>query len=255
LNLNNLIYRIVNAKKQFASGDEDLIFSSIDIPKHTLSLISGDTGVGKTTLINILGLMDDFCFDSKDDDIIFYPDSAPNPIGYQSLLSSQLDIIHDIRFKYMGFMFQQDHLIDSMSGWENVVLPYIIRNKKVCFEEAKNKAEQLFETYHFDDILEKKILDRSPATFSGGQKQRIALIRSLIHDPAVILADEPFASVNQKVILDIKSVFIDLVKRKKISIIMVVHDTHLHYFDDVSTDIKYAVHLKKGNNSKIKAVL
>jgi len=251
----NFVFKISRVRKDFSLPEKEeskfLHYKDINIKRNYLTLITGNTGLGKTTLLNILGLMDDFSFNDENSDVLFYPDLERKPISYRSINQKKIKNIEKIRYDFFGFMFQQDHLIDSMSGWENVVMPLIIRNKNISFNKAKNVAENLFLEYKFDEMLESNVLDRSPATFSGGQRQRTALIRSLIHEPSVILADEPFASVNKSVIDDIKRVFKTLLNKNKTSIIMVVHDTHEEYFDEFEISNIQKIHLIKKNYNEI----
>ena len=208
------------------------IFEKIRIQRNTLTLIKGNTGIGKTTLINLLGLMDQVDYD-QEDDVYFIPSSEQEAISYKNTSLSQIELI---RQKYFGFMFQHDHLIDSWSGWENVILPELIRHPSKSPSLAMNTAEKLIRECNFDDLLEDEMMKRSPATFSGGQRQRLALIRALIHSPVILFADEPFSSIQIDMAEEILKVLYQKTK-EGMTVIMVIHDIHDALFTKNTFDV------------------
>jgi len=231
------IFKINSIKKSFygktSYQSPDLVFNEIYIQRGSLTIITGETGIGKTTLLNMLGLMDEMTI-QEPDDILFKPFSKARPISYQKIINDNPSDIEKLRYRYYGFMFQQDHLIDSMTGWENVILPYLLRYPKSNVTIAKNKAEKLIDECKFDDMLH-GLMDRSPSTYSGGQRHRAALIRSLIHDPTAIFADEPLASVDKQTARDIVTILARQSQKGK-TIIMVVHDTHEYIFEGIQVN-------------------
>jgi ABC-type lipoprotein export system ATPase subunit len=232
----NWIFKVDNLKKTFLSArradNTYLRFKNIQIERGAMTLITGETGIGKTSLLNLLGLMDEMVL-YHGDDIIFNP-LDQSPVSYRYLLLEAPERIEIVRYKYFGFMFQQDHLIDAMTGWENVILPYLLRYPKVTVDEAVEKAKNIIKACHFEDMLF-GLMDRSPATYSGGQRQRTALIRAIVHDPTVIFADEPLASVDQGTAKDIINILFQQ-KEKGKTVIMVVHDTHEYLFDSFAVN-------------------
>jgi len=234
----NWIFKINRIKKVFSPRNNEIIppivFRNINVRRGTMTIITGETGIGKTTLLNMLGLMDDIVFSAKDD-ILFMPETRRRPISYKRIFWEQPQWVEKIRFNYFGFMFQQDHLIDAMTGWENVILPYLLRYPEASIYEAIEKAEQIIVECRFHDMLN-GLMERSPSTFSGGQRQRAALVRALIHDPMAIFADEPLASVDQLTAHQIVRTLAGQVQHGK-TIIMVVHDTHEKMFEDLNVDI------------------
>jgi ABC-type lipoprotein export system ATPase subunit len=232
----NWIFKVDNLKKTFLSTRRSdttyLRFKNIRIERGALTLITGETGIGKTSLLNLLGLMDEMVL-YHGDDIIFKPLDKP-PISYRYMMQEAPERIEQVRYAYFGFMFQQDHLIDAMTGWENVILSYLLRYPDASKAEAIEKAKTIIKACRFDDMLH-GLMDRSPATYSGGQRQRTALVRAIIHDPMVIFADEPLASVDQETAKDIINILAQQ-KEKGISVIMVVHDTHEYLFDSVTVN-------------------
>jgi len=232
--LEDYIFKIDQVRKIYNYKGEinQIIFNNIYIPREMITFIKGETGIGKTTLLNILGLMDKISF-MENDNIIFLPD--PNQtIDFRNIYSKRFKkyrIIENIRKNYFGFMFQHDHLIDAWKGWENIILPDYIRNSHVSISKYKNKIHNLIELCNFSDMHE--LLERSPSTYSGGQRQRTALLRALIHSPKVIFADEPFASISKKKAMEILNVFKNQAQKNGTTIIIVSHDIH----DDILQNI------------------
>jgi len=240
----NWIFKVDNLKKTFITPKRtdttNLRFKNIRIERASMTLITGETGIGKTSLLNLMGLMDEMAL-YHGDDIYFNPADQP-PISYRYMLFEAPERIEHVRYAYFGFMFQQDHLIDAMTGWENVILPYLLRYPKATNAEAIEKAKNIIKACNFEDMLY-GLMDRSPSTYSGGQRQRTAMIRAIIHDPMVIFADEPLASVDQETAKDIINILFQQREKGK-TVIMVVHDTHEYLFDSVTVN---KIRLKRQN--------
>ena len=232
--MKNYIFKIDKIKKTVSRKKKSVtrIFENINIPRNQLTLVKGNTGIGKTTLINLLGLMDEVTCD-KDDDILFFPNSRKEAISYKSIPSKKIE---SIRQQYFGFMFQDDHLIDSWSGWENVILPELIRHPFMSPSLAHKTAEALIRECNFEDMLEDGMMHSSPATFSGGQRQRLALIRALIHSPLVLFVDEPFSSIQIDMAEEILKVLYQKSK-EGMTVIMVIHDIHDSLFENNLFDV------------------
>ena len=138
----------------------------------------GPSGSGKTTLLNIIGGLD----------------SATT--GSVSVLGNSIDnTSHNkraiIRRKYMGFIFQSYNLLPVYSVFENVELPLILNH--VEKSEREKKVSQAIEWVGLSDKKNSK-----PADMSGGECQRTAIARAIVHEPALLLADEPTANLDAK---------------------------------------------------------
>jgi len=217
-------------KKQSSAS---IHFRNLEIKRNSLTVFYGKIGIGKTSLLNILGLMDNKIFTDKEE-VFFNMISQEGLTGHRYSELSLFDK-EQIRNRYFGFMFQHDHLIDKLTGWENIAIPLLLKDPTKSLFAAKQEIKTLCQQIGFNDMIhkdqKKSLLDRSPSTYSGGQRQRSALLRAIIHDPEVIFADEPFASVDAEVIKQILITFYRKIHEGK-TIIMVVHDTYMHYFDD-----------------------
>lgn len=131
------------------------------------------------------------------------------------------------RREKIGFTFQANNLVPYLTAVENVEL--MLRLNKKNTRESRQRAEDLLIRLGLEDRL-----NNLPAQLSGGQQQRVAIARSLIHDPSVVLADEPTASLDTERANQVVQIFADLIHEEKRAGIMVTHDLRMcKYVDKV----------------------
>lgn len=189
---------------------------NIDIEEGDFVMIMGKSGSGKTTLLNVLALLDKF-----DDGSYFF--------NYENVSSLNENQRSKFRNKYIGFIFQQFNLIETLSVYQNVELPLIYDGKLNKLERENIIKEKLSEVGLLDKIKS------MPLQLSGGQQQRIAIARSLVNNPKLIFADEPTGALDSETSNDIMNLLKELNNQGK-TIIMVTHDADL---------IKYATKVIK----------
>ncbi len=180
---------------------------NMEIEQGEFLMIMGKSGSGKTTLMNSLGFLDRF-----DDGVYLFNNEEVTHIDENKK--------SELRNKYMGFIFQQFHLIDSLTIGKNVELPLLYKGNV-----SKKVREELVLKYLTLVGLEEKI-DRHPKELSGGQQQRVAIARALINDPYVIFADEPTGALDSETGIQIMNLLKELNNQGK-TIIMVTHDGDL----------------------------
>lgn len=176
----------------------------LSIQKGEFIGIMGASGSGKTTLLNVLSSIDKASRGS----IL---------IEGQELTKMSEKKIAKFRMDHLGFIFQDYHLLDTLTVKENILLPLSVQ--KMHKKEAELKFKQIAETL---GILEVK--DKYPNEISGGQKQRTAAARAFIHEPSLIFADEPTGALDSKSASDLLEKLSQLNEKLGATIAMVTHD-------------------------------
>lgn len=195
---------------------------SFFVNKGDTVAILGPSGSGKSTLLNMIGALDK----PTSGDIIF------KGTNYKKHSEGELSLI---RNSEIGFIFQMHHLFPQCTVLENILLPtlaYPKNNHEECKERALNFLKYVG--------LENRI-HSYPSSLSGGELMRTAILRALINEPVMILADEPTGSLDQKMADDIANLFLKLNIEKKITVIVVTHSeilskkmNKIYYLKDAS---------------------
>lgn len=170
-----------DVRKVYGEGESAVVALdgiNLNIPSGRLVSIIGKSGSGKSTLLNILGALDS-------------PTNGEVSINGKSLNGLTSDEMAEYRNKNVGFIFQQFYLEPNFTVLENVEMPLLISG--VSKAERRERARALIDKFGLSDKTDKKA-----NTLSGGQKQRVSIARALIHEPAIILADEPTGSLDSK---------------------------------------------------------
>ena len=185
---------------------------SLEIKKGEFVAIMGESGCGKTTLLNIIGCL------------------HPLSSGSYFLDGEDIGQVKDdftlafIRNKKMGFIFQQFNLLSRLSALKNVSLPALYAGVKLS--EREEKARTLLESVGMGSRM-----DHRPTELSGGQQQRVAICRSLVNDPEIILADEPTGALDSKSGLEVMDIFTNF-KNQGRTVIMVTHTSEVAKYAD-----------------------
>lgn len=207
-----MIIKLENIERTFNKNINVLKGVNVKFELGKFYIIMGHSGNGKSTLLNILGLLD----------LGYTGDYYLNNKLTKDLSLSELS---NIRNKKVGFVFQDYYLDDKLTALENVLLPTII-NKDISSKEAKTKAIDLLNKFGLD-----KRTNHLPSTLSGGEKQRVAIVRAIINDPDIILADEPTGNLDAESEEKVMSILKDISNKGK-CVIMVTHNTDLIKYAD-----------------------
>lgn len=174
--------RLTNIIKEYANGKETtrvLKGVSFTINKGEFVAIMGPSGSGKSTLMNILGALDT-------------PTSGSYFLDGQDVSALPPDELSKIRKHKIGFVFQSFHLLPRATVLRNVALPLVYAN--VGRAEREERAGAALRAAGLDGSRFHHLSNQ----LSGGQMQRVAIARSLVNDPAIILADEPTGNLDSK---------------------------------------------------------
>ena len=197
---------LTDIEKTFGQGDTAtrvLKGISFRVEKGEYVAIMGASGTGKTTMMNVLGLLDK-------------PTGGHYRLGDDDVVDLDDDALSHFRNRKIGFVFQQCHLLDRATAVKNVLLPLIYAADYP--EDAQERAEHVLSEVGLANRMEYK-----PNELSGGQQQRVAIARALITDPEMILADEPTGNLDRKSGLEIMAIFKRLHEDGR-TIIIVTHD-------------------------------
>lgn len=213
MKLSSPLIELRNIKKKYTTkaGDFPVLKGlNLDIEEGEFISIMGKSGSGKTTLLNILGLLDKF----NEGEYIFRGEDITN---FDENKKS------DFRNRNIGFIFQQFHLIESLTIYQNIEIPLLYRSRESKEERKRKIKEKLSQVGLFEKRYSR------PFELSGGQQQRIAIARALVTEPYLILADEPTGALDSETSEDIMELIKELNDDGK-TIIMVTHDKDLRRY-------------------------
>ena len=215
-----MIIKINNLSKTFNDGKKKkTILKNLNLSIKTGQsiAITGRSGCGKTTLLNIIGGLLDFD----------YGDLFINNVNINSLSLNQ---IADYRKNYFGFITQNFNLLDDRNVFENVALPLYYSSIKKS--DIQKRVNTILTTLDISHLAQKNIKN-----LSSGEKQRVAIARALVKKSKIILADEPTGSLDEKTELDILNIFSKL-KNSGITLIIVTHNEKVANNCDLVYELK-----------------
>ena len=201
-----MIITVDNINKTYKNGSLELqVLKNISfkVDKGEFLAIMGSSGSGKSTMMNILGCLDNQYEGKYILDGIDISKSTENELS-------------EIRNKKIGFIFQSFNLLPRLTALENVELPLIYSS--VPKEERHKRANELLEMVGLKDRTHHR-----PNELSGGQRQRVAIARALANNPSIILADEPTGNLDSKSEEEIIEILQKLNKMGK-TIVIVTHE-------------------------------
>lgn len=187
---------------------------SLKIRQGDFVSFTGPSGAGKTTLLNLLG-----CLDNPTEGELYL--DGRKIFGDGKMLSERN--LTRIRREIFGYIFQNFHLIPTLTVRENVTLPLAFYRKS----ETEGEAERLLKMLGMEHRM-----DHVPAEISGGEMQRVSIARALINRPKILLADEPTGSLDTRRTTEIGEVLRQLNKNSGLTILMVTHNTDLAKLGD-----------------------
>jgi putative ABC transport system ATP-binding protein len=198
----------IDVHKTFASPAGSLeVLAGVDLavgPGETVAIV-GESGSGKSTLLSLLAGLD-------------APTRGVIEIEGQDLARLDESALAKLRARRLGIVFQQFHLMSGLTALENVSLPLELRYDADAEERARVALGQVGLDARADHL---------PSRLSGGECQRVALARALVVEPALLLADEPSGSLDEKTGDAVNALLFDLVARRKTSMILVTHSERL----------------------------
>ncbi|MCK5720127.1 MAG: ATP-binding cassette domain-containing protein [Thiomargarita sp.] len=224
---NHCIFRLKDITKTFRNNEYLRFVEKVSIPQAQFTLITGDSGVGKSTFINLLSLIDQADNNNPDSELQFTPESSQK-IDYFQLYRKDSrfwtrlfnEQCAKIRRQYFGFLPQMGYLLNTFSIQENLSLVALLRDAPNNIDTTK----EILATVGFDrEELDKKI-NFSTGQLSGGQAQRVALARAIFHYPKVIFVDEPTTYLDKTRMKTAMEVLTNAVFSKHCTVVIVTHE-------------------------------
>ncbi len=202
--------KLIDCKKEYKTGTETvkvLNGVNLEVYEDEFVIILGESGCGKTTLLNILGGID-----AMDEGKLFYED--------EDLSASNKEQLTRFRREHVGFVFQESNLMPNLTALENVQMVATLNKNSLDPVECLEMVGLKDRMNHF------------PTALSLGQRQRVAIARAIVKAPDVIIADEPTASLDPKTGMMVLDVLAKIVKDRHITVVMTTHDVEFSKLAD-----------------------
>jgi putative ABC transport system ATP-binding protein len=206
------LIRIEDLHKSYQLGDvtvHALRGVTLDIARGTFNTIVGTSGSGKSTIMNILGLLD-------------HPTSGRYFLEGEDVSGFDKDRRAVLRNGKIGFVFQSFNLLPRTTAIENVELPLLYDSQPHPPAERHRKAQALLDAVGIGQRAH-----HTPNQLSGGQQQRVAIARALVNDPEILLADEPTGNLDSRTSIEIMEVLQRLNREQHITIILITHESDI----------------------------
>ena len=213
--MSEIAIRCTGLSKSYGSGDTSVpALRGVDLEVYMgeMLIISGPSGCGKTTLLSIA------CGTLK-------PDKGSIELFGQDLGALDANALAVLRRKDVGFIFQQFNLVPTFRARENVAVPLIIAG--MSYGKALRKADEMLGALGLAERTR-----RFPAQLSGGQQQRVAIARALVHQPRLIICDEPTSSLDAAAGHAAMQILRDSALAKDRCVVVVTHDPRVFGFGD-----------------------
>ena len=199
-----------NLSKEYVDGPRVVrVLSDLDleIGQGERVAIVGESGVGKSTLLHILGTLD-------------RPTGGEVWFDGENLTTKSDRDLARFRNREIGFIFQFHHLLPDFTALENVMMPALIAG--TATDAARRRASELLDRVELAERLEHK-----PGELSGGEQQRVAVARALVQEPRAVLADEPTGNLDPVTGEGVQNLLLELNREHDITLVVVTHSATL----------------------------
>jgi len=203
------LIRVEDLRKSYVVGDvtvHALRGVNLALERGTFLAVVGASGSGKSTFMNILGLLDQ-------------PTSGHYWLAGEDVSGFDRDRRAILRNRTIGFVFQSFNLLPRTSALENVELPLLYNGKHWPLPERHRRARSLLEMVGLGGRL-----DHTASQLSGGQQQRVAIARALVNEPELILADEPTGNLDSRTSVEIMEILQRLNRETKVTVVLITHE-------------------------------
>ena len=210
----SVLLELAGVEKRYeATGDAAAatVLRSVDLriaPGESVAVV-GPSGSGKSTLLNIIGALD-------------RPTAGKVVLQGSDLAKLSEGELAELRNRAIGFVFQLHHLLPQCSVLENVLVPTLAGGPERRAEKPEARARRLLERVGLSDRLSHR-----PGQLSGGERQRVAVVRALINEPRLLLADEPTGSLDRAAADNLAQLLGDLNREEGVALLVITHSLEL----------------------------
>jgi lipoprotein-releasing system ATP-binding protein len=203
LELSGIVKSFVGVEKPVLRG------VNLRLDAGEMAAIVGPSGSGKSTLLNIIGTLDS-------------PDSGSIALDGVSLIGLDEKALAKVRSQKLGMIFQLHHLLPQCTVLENVLIPTLAEGPAQRKEPAETRAKRLLNRVGLGERFSHR-----PGQLSGGERQRVAVVRALLNEPKLLLADEPTGALDQDSANNLTDLLIELNKEEGIALLVITHSPEL----------------------------
>lgn len=203
----DIILQAHGLRKVFNTGGEGLeVLKGVDLAVRAGELVAvmGESGVGKSTLLHLLGTLD-------------RPTAGQLQIAGTDVLNLGDQALSRFRNRHIGFVFQFHYLLPEFTALENVLLPARVA--------GVDRRKEVLELMDFVGLADR--LDHRPGSLSGGECQRVAMVRALVTQPLVVLADEPSGNLDERASESLHQLLAELARERGQAFVVMTHDRKL----------------------------
>jgi lipoprotein-releasing system ATP-binding protein len=205
-----MLLELKNVTKQFQAmqdGEPLVVLDNVNLAVERGASISivGPSGSGKSTLLNIIGALD-------------VPSAGEVLLDGQNIAGASDAELAAVRSRQIGFIFQQHHLLPQCTVLENVLIPTLALTEARPSNGAEHRARDLLKRVGLGARL-----DHRPGQLSGGESQRVAVVRALVNEPKLLLADEPTGALDHKTAEELGNLLVELNREENVALVVVTH--------------------------------
>jgi lipoprotein-releasing system ATP-binding protein len=200
----------IRVNKTYLVGTQQLhVLRDLDltVERGEMVAIVGASGVGKSTLLHLLGGLDRL-------------DSGAITVGETDITALNEDALTAFRNRHVGFVFQFHHLLGEFTALENAAMP--LRIARCGESDAKTRASAVLQRLSLGDRLTHR-----PSMLSGGEQQRVAVARALVTEPSVLLADEPTGDLDERTADALHALLREMHRERQLSSVIATHNLQL----------------------------
>lgn len=208
--MGHILLKDISKKYDDGVGHQRMVLDGVglEMSHGDFVAVTGVSGTGKTTLLNILGTL-------------LTPDSGTYLLDGERITDLEDEALRKIRNQSIGFVFQDHRLLPQLTAWQNILLP-VLASKKKPSDDDLAWASQLTEMLNIGHVRH-----QMPSTLSGGEKSRVALCRALVMQPRLLLADEPTGQLDKLHAHEVGELLREVNQKLGMTIVVVTHDNQL----------------------------